>query len=151
MLEDILEMLEAESLAVSRGDTNALLKLFHPDMVWVWPPNRDAHDPADWESPLGRFEAPRWAAAINAFFEAHQLVHNRRKTQRTLLTEQQDGGFSVEDIDVLWQHKTTGQEVVWKGRCAKTFVEGEDGFLIISVMGPLNFGDPNCEECGAES
>jgi hypothetical protein len=37
-----------------------LLSIFHEDMVWPWPPVRDAHDPVDWVECMGRFDRERW-------------------------------------------------------------------------------------------
>ena len=56
-----------------------LLTIFHPDMVWPWPPSPEAHDPALWVMELGRFDAERWRRGWQELFETHELVHNRRR------------------------------------------------------------------------
>lgn len=151
MLEDIFEMVDTETAAWTNRDTRALLALVHPDMVLVWPRDRDAHDPADWECPMGRFDHQRWQQALDSFFVQYELVHNRRKTVRAVITGQQDGGFAVEDVDTLWQNRQSGEQLHWKGRCCKTYVDTSEGFRMIACTGPLNFGDPNCEECAAQA
>jgi hypothetical protein len=42
-----------ETRAWNAKDVDLLVTLFHPDMVWPWPPNSDAHDPLKWM--LGRW------------------------------------------------------------------------------------------------
>ena len=59
----IREMVDRETEAWNAKDAEALVSIFHPDMVWPWPPDGDAHDPVDWVFPLGRFDRERWKAA----------------------------------------------------------------------------------------
>ncbi|MDJ0762524.1 MAG: nuclear transport factor 2 family protein [Myxococcota bacterium] len=54
--EQIQEMISKETVAWNEQDAEALVSIFHPDMVWPWPPNADAHDPMLWEFPQGRFD-----------------------------------------------------------------------------------------------
>ena len=56
-------MVDAETAAWNRLDADALVALFHPDMVWVWPPDAASHDPESWVMPMGRFDASRWISA----------------------------------------------------------------------------------------
>jgi ketosteroid isomerase-like protein len=59
---EIEAMVERETAAWDRQDATALVDLFHPDMVWPWPPDSQAHDPARWVFPQGRFDRERWKA-----------------------------------------------------------------------------------------
>ena len=58
--KEILEIVNRETRAWNAQDVDLLITVFHPDMVWPWPPNSDAHDPMEWVLVLGRFDAARW-------------------------------------------------------------------------------------------
>src|SRR5512136_1649789 len=101
-------MVDRETAAWDRQDAEALVDLFHPDMVWPWPPDARAHDPATWVFPQGRFNRERWKAGWAELFRTHELVHNRRRTVRIAVSAQGDGGFKgytkVEDRWLLIFH-----------------------------------------------
>ena len=44
----IREIVDRETRAWDTKDVAMLLTVFHPDMVWPWPPTADQHDPIDW-------------------------------------------------------------------------------------------------------
>lgn len=116
----IEEMVHRETRAWDARDADALVDLFHPDMVWPWPPDPDAHDPIEWVFVLGRFDRERWRAAWQELFDTHELVHNRRRIRRIELTEQGDGALAVVDIDTLWRGED-GTEDRWQGRVCKVY------------------------------
>ena len=74
---------DRETAAWDRQDAEGLVDLFHPDMVWPWPPDGNAHDPVTWVFPQGRFDRARWKAGWEELFRTHELVHNVRRTVRT--------------------------------------------------------------------
>jgi ketosteroid isomerase-like protein len=136
----IRALVDAETDAWNRQDAEALVSLFHPDMVWPWPPDAAAHDPALWVFPLGRFERERWKRGWEELFRDYELVHNRRKTVRVVASEEGDGGFAVVDVDTLWRHRETGEPFPWKGRACKGYTKvGERWFLILHT-GLLEYG-----------
>ncbi len=45
--DQITAMINKETEAWNRQDAEALVSLFHPDMVWPWPRDAHAYDPAD--------------------------------------------------------------------------------------------------------
>jgi ketosteroid isomerase-like protein len=98
-------MVDAETAAWNARDADALVALFHPDTVWPWPPNADAHDPMTWELPYGRFDAQRWKQSWQELFATHDLISNDRTTLRVVVSEQGDGGFAVVDVDTLWRRR----------------------------------------------
>ena len=53
--EEIREIVARETRAWNTKDPDLLLTVFHPDMVWVWPPTNQDHDPALWILPFGRY------------------------------------------------------------------------------------------------
>src|SRR6266508_6701118 len=57
---EIEEIVHRETRAWDEKDVELLLSIFHPDMVWPWPPDPAAHDPESWIMPFGRFNAVRW-------------------------------------------------------------------------------------------
>jgi hypothetical protein len=89
--EDIRALVDTETAAWNARDADALVSLFHPDMVWPWPPDAGAHDPMRWVMPMGRFDRERWKSSWQALFETHDLVHNKRETLRVAISEQGDG------------------------------------------------------------
>ncbi len=137
--DEIREMVEKETAAWDARDAGALVDLFHPDMVWPWPPDASSHDPATWVSPLGRYDRTRWKAGWEELFRTHELVHNRRRIVRVLVSEQGDAGFAVVDVDTLWRHRETGREFRWKGRACKGYTKTGAGWRLIFHTGLLDY------------
>ena len=117
---EIQEMVDREIRAWDTRDVDLLLSVFHPDIVWPWPPDAHAHDPESWVFVLGRFNRERWRLAWQELFDTHQLDHNQRETVRIVVSEQRDGAFAVVDVDTLWRRRADGQESHWRGRRARS-------------------------------
>ncbi len=94
-VEAIVAMVNRETEAWNRKDADALVSLFHADMVWPWPSSPLSHDPAQWTTGMGRFDAGRWRSAWQALFDSHDLVSNHREIVRVEITPQRDAGFAV--------------------------------------------------------
>jgi ketosteroid isomerase-like protein len=124
--DEIREMVHRETRAWDARDAEAVVSIFHPDMVWPWPPDADAHDPATGVFPQGRYDRERWKREWQSLFDTHELVHNKRDIVKVVLSEQQDGAFAVVDVDTLWRD-AAGRGFHWKGRACKgyTLVGGE--------------------------
>jgi ketosteroid isomerase-like protein len=135
----IQEMVDRETRAWDRQDAEELVSLFHPDMVWPWPPAARSHDPASWVFPWGRYDRDRWKAAWQELFRTHHLVHNVRKTVRIELSEQGDGAFAVVDVDTLWRNRADGALFHWKGRACKGYTKVREGWLLIFHTGLLDY------------
>lgn len=136
----IRAMVDRETRAWNEQDPDALVELFHPDMVWPWPPDGSSHDPASWVFPLGRYDRARWRAAWQALFDTHILVHNRRSTVRIAVSEDRDGAFAVVDVDTLWRHRASGAEFHWQGRACKGYTRVAAGWKLIFHTGLLDYG-----------
>ena len=119
-------MVDRETRAWDERDAEALVDLFHPDMVWPWPPDPSAHDPVQWILSQGRYDRERWLRGWQNLFDTHQLISNRRTIVKILITAEEDGGFAIVDIDTLWR-SISGQDFHWVGRAGKayTLVRGE--------------------------
>ena len=137
----IREMVDRETEAWNARDVDALLDLFHPDMVWPWPPTSTDHDPQTWVLEYGRFDRERWGRLWRELFDAHELVHNRRETLRVEATDEGDGGFAVVDVDTLWRHRETGEEFHWEGRATKVYVHVRGEWKMTAHWGLLRFDD----------
>ena len=61
----IRDMVNAETDAWNRQDADALVTLFHPDMVWPWPPSNRMHDPLTWTTGMA-YNATSGSATGNA-------------------------------------------------------------------------------------
>ena len=79
---EIQEIIDRESRAFDTADVELMLSVYHPDMVWAWPPHSRAYDPMDWIMRMGRFDYDRWYKLTQLFFDTHTLVHNTRVTHR---------------------------------------------------------------------
>jgi hypothetical protein len=99
----IEEMVRRETLAWDQKDSATLVDLFHPDMVWPWPPTEHDHDPATWVLTLGRYDRERWKRGWEQLFSTHQLIHNHREIHKIVVSDEGDGGFAVVDINTLWR------------------------------------------------
>jgi len=62
--DQIEEIVNRETRAWDNQDVELLLSVFHPDMVWPWPPTADSHDPEDWVIAMGRFDRTRWGGFV---------------------------------------------------------------------------------------
>jgi ketosteroid isomerase-like protein len=139
--EEIREMVDRETRAWDRRDAEALVDLFHPDMVWPWPPDAAAHDPALWVFPMGRFDRRRWKAGWEELFATHTLVHNRRRIVRIAVSAEGDGGFAVVDVDTLWR-RADGGEFPWRGRACKGYTKTGGAWKLILHTGLLDYARP---------
>ena len=120
--DEIEEIVGRETRAWDTQDVPLLLSVFHPDMVWPWPPTPRDHDPMTWELPLGKFDYRRWAALYGDLFARFRLVHNVRIIRRIEISAEEDGAFAVVDIDTLWQ-AATGEQMHWQGRTCKVYAK----------------------------
>jgi ketosteroid isomerase-like protein len=139
---EIQVMVDRETAAWDRQDAQALVDLFHPDMVWPWPPNADAHDPETWVFSQGRFDRERWKAGWLGLFRSHALVHNHRHTVRVVVSKEGDGGFAVVDVDTLWRRRSDGEPFHWKGRAGKGYATVDGRWLLIFHTGLLDCEAP---------
>jgi ketosteroid isomerase-like protein len=137
--DEIQALVDRETAAWNELDAEGLVSLFHPDMVWPWPPDAHSHDPAAWVFPQGRFDRARWKAGWAELFRVYELVHNVRRTVRVAVSEQGDGGFAVVDVDTLWRRRSDGEPFHWKGRACKGYTKIGDKWLLIFHTGLLDY------------
>ncbi len=138
---DIRGMVDRETSAWDRQDAEALVDLFHPDMVWPWPPDSRAHDPEGWVFPQGRFNRERWRSAWQGLFDTHELVHNRRTTVRVQVSAEGDGGFAVVDVDTMWRRHSDGESFRWEGRACKGYTKVGERWYLILHTGLLDYSE----------
>lgn len=138
--DEIQAMVDRETRAWDEQDADALVSLFHPDMVWPWPPDSRSHDPATWVFPLGRFDRERWKAGWEALFGTFALVHNHRRTERIVVSAERDGAFAVVDVDTLWRNRADGTLFPWKGRACKGYTKVDHRWLLVYHTGLLDYG-----------
>lgn len=137
-VEEIQEIVDRETRAWDEQDLDLLLGIFHPDMVWPWPPDSTAHDPMEWVMPWGRFDEERWRAGWGRLFRTHELVHNRRVTRRIEVSDQEDGAFAVVDVDTLWRDPE-GHDFHWLGRSCKVYTKVGGQWKLIAHTGLLEY------------
>jgi ketosteroid isomerase-like protein len=137
---EIRAMVDQETDAWDRQDAEALVSLFHPDMVWPWPPDARAHDPETWVFPQGRYNRERWRRGWEELFRTHELNH--RRTVRIEISAQGDGAFAVVDVDTLWRNRASGETSHWKGRACKGYTKVGDRWLLVFHTGLLDHENP---------
>jgi ketosteroid isomerase-like protein len=142
--DEIQEMIDRETNAWNSNDAEALIDIFHPDMVWPWPKDENAHDPIDWICPMGRYDRERWKNIWQELFDTNELVHNRRTTVKITVTDEHDGAFAVVDVDTLWRHRQIGECLHWKGRACKVYTKVGAEWKLISHYGLFKY-DKQCE------
>ena len=136
---EIQALVDRETAAWDAQDAEGLVSLFHPDMVWPWPPDARAHDPSSWVFPQGRFHRERWRASWEELFRTHELVHNVRKTVSIVISAEGDGAFAVVDVDTLWRNRSDGRSFHWKGRAGKGYTRVGERWLLIFHTGLLDY------------
>ena len=134
-------MVDKETDAWNQQDADALVDLFHPDIVWPWPPDSKAHDPVKWVFPLGRYNRERWKKGWEELFDEYEIIHNIRKTVKIVISEEKDGAFAVVDVDTLWRHRKFQEDFHWKGRACKGYTKVNDKWLLIYHTGLLEYED----------
>jgi ketosteroid isomerase-like protein len=135
----IVEIVDRETRAWDTKDVALLMSIFHPDMVWPWPPSADAHDPLDWVFVAGRYDFARWSSNWQRLFDLHSLVHNRRKILKVLVTPEKDGGLAVVEVDTLWRD-AAGRDFHWLGRACKVYAKVGDEWKMTMHTGLLDYG-----------
>ncbi len=137
--DEIAEIVNRETRAWDTQDLDLLLSVFHPDMVWPWPPTAQSHDPIEWVMPMGRFNRDRWAREWRALFATHHLVHNNRVIRRIEVSRDGDGAFAVVDIDTLWRDRNSGRDQNWKGRACKAYAKIGPDWKMTMQVGVLDY------------
>lgn len=135
---EIQAMINLETKAWNEKDAETLISLFHPDMVWPWPPDSKSHDPSAWIFPFGRYSRERWKTNWQTLFDTHVLIHNHRRIIKIVVSEQSDGAFAVVDVDTLWVDQN-GNKQHWKGRACKGYTKIGNTWKIIMHTGLLDY------------
>lgn len=135
---EIEEMVDRETKAWDTQDVDLLLTLFHPDMVWPWPPTARDHDPINWVLIQGKFNHERWKKGWQELFDTNELVHNKREIKKIEISDEGDGAFAVVDIDTLWKD-AAGNENNWKGRVCKVYTKIGSEWKMIMHTGVLDY------------
>ena len=136
--KQIQELIDRETRAWNEKDAEILVTLFHPDMVWPWPKDENAHNPVEWVFPFGKFNHNRWKDNWQNLFDTHELIHNHRKTLKITISDQLDGAFAVVEIDTLWRD-VNGIESHWKGIVSKGYTKVNNNWKIIMHTGVLKY------------
>ncbi|MBN2773872.1 MAG: nuclear transport factor 2 family protein [Prolixibacteraceae bacterium] len=140
-VREIEEIVNRETRAWDTQDVELLLSVFHPDMVWPWPPTANNHDPLEWIFVLGKYNRKKWGENWQQLFDTHYLKHNTREIKKIVVTDENDGAFAVVDIDTLWIHKESGFENHWKGRVCKVYTKMPESWKLIMHTGVLEYND----------
>lgn len=135
---EIEEIVNRETKAWNTQDVDLLMTIFHPDMVWPWPPNPQAHDPREWILDQGRYHHERWRKGWQRLFDTNNLVHNRREIKKIVVSKESDGAFAVVDIDTLWENGEGNQDR-WKGRVCKVYTKVDHEWKLIMHTGVLDY------------
>ena len=136
--QEIQNIVDRETKAWDIQDVEMLLSIFHPDMVWPWPPAAEDHDPMKWTLVLGKFDQQRWKKFYQVFFQEHKLLHNKRETKKIEISAEKDAAFAVVDIDTLWTD-TKGQEQHWLGRVCKVYAKVNGEWKMTMHTGVLQY------------
>jgi ketosteroid isomerase-like protein len=137
----VRELVDRETTAWNTKDVDLLMTIFHPDMVWPWPPTASDHDPVGWVLEIGRYDSERWSRGWQQLFDTHELVHNHRNTVRVEVSREGDGAFAVVDVDTLWRD-TDGNDFHWKGRACKIYTKVGADWKLIGHTGLLEYPEP---------
>ncbi len=135
---EIQAIVDRETKAWDTQDVDLLISVFHPDMVWPWPPTARDHNPIDWVMEWGRYDAARWREGWRKLFDTHDLVRNDRVTRKIVVSDQEDGAFAVVDIDTVWRDRY-GTEMSWTGRTCKIYTKMGDEWKMIAQTGVLDY------------
>ena len=138
LVGEITEIVNRETKAWDTQDTELLMSIFHPDMVWPWPKDSKSHDPLDWIIPWGKYNYERWKDLWQGLFDHYTLVDNKREIKKIEISEQGDGAFAVVDIDTLWRDEE-GNEDHWFGRVCKVYSKCGNEWKMTMHTGVLDY------------
>jgi hypothetical protein len=138
-MDEIIEIVNRETIAWNEKNVELLLSIFHHDMVWVWPKSSTSHNPVDWEIVMGKFDRERWKNGYDNLFKKYVLVKNVRTIEKIELSSEKDGAFAVVDIDTVWKNEISNELMIWKGRTCKTYVKNSNGWKMIAQVGTLDY------------
>ncbi len=149
---EIQEMIDREGRAFDTADAELMITIYHPDMVWAWPPHSRAYDPMEWIMRLGRFNYDHWLKMTKLFLDTHKLVHNHRVTKKIVMSEEQDGAFAIVDVDTLFMqnpdkdspwhddgHDGEGNEFHILGRACKIYTTVGDEWKMLYQPGTMHY------------
>ncbi len=136
--EQIEEIVNRETRAWDTQDVDLLMTVFHPDMVWPWPPTPQSHDPMDWVIVWGRYDFERWKQGWQELFDTHRLARNQREIKKIEISKEGDGAFAVVDIETLWIDQD-GREDLWQGRTCKVYAKIGDDWKMTMQTGVLDY------------
>ncbi len=142
---EIEEIVNRETRAWDTKDARLLISIFHPDMVWPWPPTPNAHDPLAWVMEWGRYDYERWTSGWQELFDTHRLVHNNREIRKIVISREGDGAFAVVDIDTLWIDGE-GRPRHWKGRACKVYSKVEEEWKMTMHTGVLDYSQNTVDD-----
>ncbi len=132
-------------MAWTDKDVEKLLRIFHPDIVWLWPQTSKSHDPIEWVFGMGRFNHKRWKKSYSdLFFESHRLIHNVREIRKIVISDEGDGAFAVVDVDTVCmaQHKHKRRFPLEGKSMQKTYTKmPDDSWKLIANTGLLDYGN----------
>jgi len=137
---EIEEIIKRETKAWNNKDLDLLMTVWHHDMVFIWPPTSNSHDPIDWVTGMGRYDEKRWRKLWQTLFDTHSLIHNKRKIQKIVITKEKDEAFAVVDIDTLWR-SIDGKDFQWKGRACKVYTKVNNHWKLITHTGLLDYSN----------
>ncbi len=137
---EIEEIVKRETRAWDTQDVELLMTVFHPDMVWPWPPHTKAHDPMEWVIEWGRYDSERWRKGWQNLFDTHDLIHNIRTIKKIEVSKERDGAFAVVDIDTYWRDKL-GTDNRWIGRTCKIYSKIQNEWKMTAQVGVLDYDD----------
>lgn len=69
--EEIREIVNRETAAWNTKDIKLLMSIFHPDMVWPWPPTEQSHDSLEWVFWADKYNYERWSRNWQILFDTH--------------------------------------------------------------------------------
>ena len=135
---EIQEIINRETKAWNTKDIDLLMTIWHHDMVFIWPPTPNSHDPVDWITDMGRYNEKRWRIIWQELFDSHSLVHNKREIQKITITDEKDGAFAIVDVDTLWRDMEK-KDFHWKGRACKVYTKLNTEWKLITHTGLLDY------------
>src|SRR5260370_19675100 len=113
-------MVDRGTRSWNEQDAEARVELFHPDMVWPWPPDPLAHDPVGWILTQGRYDRERWRRGWQHLFDTHELLHNNRSIVMIAVSAEGNGGVAGGHVDTP-RRPSTGHDFRWEGPGGKHY------------------------------
>ena len=132
VVDAIENVIHRETQAWDEGDVDLLFGIFHPELVWIWPPTGFVGDLLGSKLQVSRFDPDHWRAGWSSIF-SNELLRNERQIRKVTPSPRGDAAVAVVEVAASW--RTAQGAAGWSGLATKCYVRVGGGWKMITHIG----------------